>query len=147
MTVGVDPKMLLDGLALALDTIDRAVPGPAGRSEAPGADQRQQEPIEAVIELLEVIQDLLGESRRDDARLTLKRSKERPGALARYGVKAVSYEPSEAAGEESAILDWFDSEPSLDPNAKDWKTLKPALVKDDRVLLRGRVVTPAGEDG
>ena len=146
VTVDVDANMLLDGLASALDVIDRAVPAVTGPADGRGEPGRS-DPIEGVPDLLEVIQNLLAESFRDDAQLTLRRSRELPGVLAQYGVRIETYELPESGDPELEPSDWFDFEPSLDPKLADYKTLKPALVKGGRVLQRGRVVTPADTIG
>ena len=98
--------------------------------------------VETTPEFLEVIQNLLAESIRDDAQLTLKRSKELPAALEGLGIQVACYQPAETAGADTDAMKWFDAEPSLDPTATECRTLKPALVRDGRPLLRGRVVMP-----
>jgi hypothetical protein len=144
VTVQVDPKTFLDRLEMALDVIDRAVPPAAGTGAVTGAPGGGKDAIERIPELLEVVQDLLAESRRNDATLTLKRCDQLEPVLTLYGVKVQNFQPDAAEQAATAASAWFDFEPSLDPNANDYTLLKPALVKDGRALLRGRVVTPAG---
>lgn len=140
--VCVDVNRLLDQLGIALDIIDRniaTVDVPDYDSQSRAADTSS---IESFPELLLVLQDILGEALLNDARLTLKRSRELPGVLARFGVHVRSYGGEHGTPNRLEPDDLFDTEPNLNRNATETVMLKPALVRNGKVLLRGRLVTP-----
>ncbi|MCB9851209.1 MAG: hypothetical protein H6817_10960 [Phycisphaerales bacterium] len=141
--VQVDSDCVLDTVASALDVVDRAV-GDAGHGDRLNtADCTTIGGFQTTTELLSVVQDLLGEMLQGDAERVLQRSRELPRALAQCGVQTRVFEAQDAdASREDAPLDCFDLEPSLDATATDTIVLKPALLLDGKVLLRGRVVVP-----
>lgn len=125
----VDSKVLLDNLADALDSIDRAVaevevkklPGPGGIEETP--------------EILDFLQKLWGASSLENSLMVLELSKLVPQILLEQGIRAQRYQADEQR-------EHFDFEPSIDRAARDYVTITPALLKGDRLLRRGRVIEP-----
>jgi hypothetical protein len=134
--VQVDRKFLLDNLADALSTIDRAV----AQSEA-------QKPlasggIEDMPEMLDFLQKLWGASFLGNPIVALEISKMVPQILIEQGIRVQNYQPQEAQNQR----EYFEFEPSIDPEIKDYVTLTPALLKGDRLLRPGRVIEPAAAE-
>jgi hypothetical protein len=130
--VQVDSKFLLDNLADALNTIDRAV-----------ALAEIQKPlnasgIEEMPEMLDFLQKLWGASFLGNPQMALEISKLVPQILMEQGIRVQNYRP----GDERSPREYFDFEPSIDGLTKDYITLTPALLKSDRLLRRGRVIEP-----
>lgn len=130
----VDSKVLLDNLADALNTIDLAV----GRvkEENKYEDDRG---IEELPELLNFIQRLMGASKLNKPEMTIALTKLLPQILMEQGILAQIYRPDDPDSDR----EYFDFEPSIDPDTKDYVTITPALLKGDRLLRRGRVIEPA----
>jgi hypothetical protein len=80
--VRVDSKALLDHLADALGIIDRAVAEATGREQPNSPAQ-----LEDLSELLDFLQDLLGDSILEEAQSTLKRTKTLPHILMTQGIE------------------------------------------------------------
>lgn len=133
--VQVDSKVLLDNLADALSTIDLAVAS-AEEVKKPIADANG---IEELPELLNLLQRLMGASVLDKPQMALQLTKLLPQILMEQGIQAQMYRPNE----EQSYREYFDFEPSIDPTAKDYVTITPALFKGNRLLRRGRVIEPA----
>ena len=122
---------LLDNLANALESIDRAVnqvevnklPGPSGIEEMP--------------EVLDFLQRLWGASSLGNPLMMLELTKLLPQILLEQGIQTQSYQPHE-----EHCRGYFDFEPNIDRSAKDYVTITPALLKGDRLLRRGRVIEP-----
>ncbi|MBW4575178.1 MAG: hypothetical protein KME08_07830 [Aphanothece sp. CMT-3BRIN-NPC111] len=132
--VQVDSKLLMDNLASALDTIDVAV----------AAAEDVKKPlngtgIEELPELLNIVQRLMGASFLEKPQMALQLTKLLPQILMEQGIQAQIYQPDNAP----SYREYFDFEPSIDPSAKDYVTITPALLKGDRLLRRGRVIEPA----
>jgi hypothetical protein len=133
----VDAVGLLDYLAQALETIDRAV-------LEFGLVSKPPEPtLENHPRTLELLQNLLGESQDYTAQLPsiiATRIEEIPGVLRQEGMQAVFYRPE--MGTSDAARAWFEFEPSLDPQRMEYATLVPAILKGDRLVVIGRVIEP-----
>jgi hypothetical protein len=129
----VDSKVLLDNLADALNTIDLAV---AIKEENKNEDDRG---IQELPELLNFIQRLIGASKLDKPEMTIALTKLLPQILMEQGIFAHIYRPNDPDSDRQ----YFDFEPSIDPDTKDYVTITPALLKGDRLLRRGRVIEPA----
>ncbi len=132
----VDSKVLLDNLAEALNTIDLAV----GRAQDVKKPSDASE-IEELPELLNLLQRLMGASFLEKPQMALELTKLLPQMLLEQGIRAQIYRPDEAQRDR----EYFDFEPSIDPAAKDYVTIAPALLKGDRLLRRGRVIEPASK--
>ena len=130
----VDSKVLLDHLADALNTIDLAVA--RVKEENKYEDDRS---IEELPELLNFIQRLMGASKLDKPEMTIALTKLLPQILMEQGILAQIYRPNNLDSDRQ----YFDFEPSIDPETKDYVTITPALLKGDRLLRRGRVIEPA----
>ncbi|MDJ0900276.1 MAG: hypothetical protein QNJ55_15845 [Xenococcus sp. MO_188.B8] len=125
---------ILDYLQERLETIDQEV---ASVDDKP-KDITPKPKLEDHQDLLEWLQKLMGETRQEQAQLpkfTRQRIDELGMILKFHGVEAEFYQ----ASEEEDTWSKFDFEPSLNPNIKEYITIKPALIKGDRVLLRGLV--------
>ncbi|MBD2439715.1 hypothetical protein [Nostoc sp. FACHB-110] len=130
----VDSKILLDNLADALHTIDLAV-----ARFAEGNQAEDDRTIEELPELLNFLQRLMGASYLDQPQMAIALAKMLPQILMSQGIQAQIYQPQAAlSGRE-----YFDFEPSIDPDTQDYVTITPALIKGDRLLRRGRVIEPA----
>ncbi|MBD0264177.1 MAG: hypothetical protein ICV78_16040 [Tolypothrix sp. Co-bin9] len=130
----VDSKVLLDNLADALNTIDLAVA--RVKEENKNEDDRS---IEELPELLNFIQRLMGASKLNKPEMTIALTKLLPQILMEQGILADIYRPDDP----HSNREYFDFEPSIDPDSTDYVTITPALLKGDRLLRRGRVIEPA----
>jgi hypothetical protein len=88
-------------------------------------------------DVLELLQGLAEAAQRDHAELALARSNDVRGILQARGLSLVNY-PAQGGGQDI----WFEFEPSLDPNSHEFRTLRPAVVRGDTLLLKGRAVEP-----
>lgn len=131
--VRVDSKVLLDNIADALNTIDRAV---AQAEAVKNLDSNSE--IEEMPELLNFLQTLMGVSSLENPDMTLELTKLLPQILLEQGIRVQSYR----ANDEHSSRGYFDFEPPID-DAKNYVTLAPALLKGEQVLRRGRVIEPA----
>lgn len=133
--VRVDSRVLLDHLADALSTIDIAVARvEEGKKPLVGSSGIEEQP-----ELLALMQRLMGASFLEKPQMALELTKLLPQILMEQGISAQIYRPED----EPIGHEYFDFEPSIDPAAKDYVTITPALFKGDRLLRRGRVIEPA----
>ncbi len=136
----IDINALLSNLQKAFEAIDRAV-------DAYDTEEKPQKPgLEDYPDLLEFLQDLMEDALDEKAELpttTRKRIGQVPMILRHYGIDAQVYQPGEEQTSEIDPWSKFDFEPSLDPEIRDYVTLKPAFVKGGQVLKRGRVIEPA----
>ena len=135
LNAGVDSKILLDNLADALNTIDRAVVQADEVKKPLGSNSG----IEEMPELLDFLQMLIGTSALENPDMTLELTKLIPQILMEQGIRAQIYRPND----EHSGRSYFDFEPPIDQSAEDYVTLTPALLKGDRLLRRGRVIEPA----
>lgn len=131
--VRVDSRVLLDNLADALQTIDEAVDRVKDMNKAIDASG-----IEELPELLNLIQRLMGASFLNKPQMAIEVAKLLPQVLREQGIRAEIYQPDLRDSNRS----YFDFEPSIDRSAKEILTVAPALVKGDRVILKGRVIEP-----
>jgi hypothetical protein len=99
--------------------------------------------LDKLTDVLEVLQDLMGEELDDQNQipaLVSKQLKRIPSVLRHYGMEARVYQPKgEPSGQDWAM---FEFEPSLEPDSPEYVTMKPAFVKGDEVILQGRVIEP-----
>jgi len=135
LTVRVNSKVLLDNIADALNTIDRAV----AQAEEVKKPLDSTSGIEEMPELLNFLQTLMGVSSFENPEMTLELTKLLPQILMEQGIQVQSYRPHD----EHSSRGYFDFEPPIDQSAKDYVTLAPALLKGEHVLRRGRVIEPA----
>ncbi len=133
LSVKVDSKALLDNLAEALNTIDLAV-AQVEEVNKPLASSG----LEELTEILDILQRLMGASFLENPLITLELAKVIPQILLKQGIRVQSYRPND----EQSSREYFDFEPSIDPSAKDYVTLTPALLKGESLLRRGRVIEP-----
>ncbi len=130
----VDSRVFLDHLADALNTIDLAV----ARVEEWNKHEGDLA-IEELPELLNFLQRLMGASKLDKPQMAHELAKLLPQILMSQGINAQIYQLNDPRSDR----EYFDFEPSIDPDTKDHVTLAPALLKGDRLLRRGRVIEPA----
>ena len=132
-------SLILSNLSQGFKEIDLAV--------ARCLEDRKKQPdkpsLDKLTDVLEVLQDLMGEELDDQNQiptLVSKQLKRIPSVLRHYGMEARVYQPK---GEPSS-QDWamFEFEPSLEPDLQEYVTMKPAFVKGDEVILQGRVIEP-----
>ncbi len=133
----IDSKVLLDNLADALAIIDNAV----ARLEE-GNKPVSNNGIEQLPELLNLVQRLWGASLLEKPQMALDLSKLLPQILITQGIRAQVYQQNETQSDRQ----FFEFEPNIDPDAKDYVTVTPALFKGERLLRRGRVIEPASSD-
>ena len=129
----VDSKVFLDHLGDALNTIDLAV----ARVEESNKHEGDLA-IEELPELLNFLQRLMGASKLDKPQMAHELAKLLPQILMSQGINAQIYRQNDPHSDR----EYFDFEPSIDPDNKDHVTLTPALLKGDRLLRRGRVIEP-----
>ncbi|MEH2403282.1 hypothetical protein [Nostoc sp.] len=129
----VDSKVFLDHLGDALNTIDLAV----ARVEESNKHEGDLA-IEELPELLNFLQRLMGASKLDKPQMAHELAKLLPQILMSQGINAQIYRQNDPHSDR----EYFDFEPSIDPDTKDHVTLTPALLKGDRLLRRGRVIEP-----
>ncbi|MEH1866284.1 MAG: hypothetical protein V7K69_14950 [Nostoc sp.] len=130
----VDSKVFLDHLGDALNTIDLAV----ARVEEWNKHEGDLA-IEELPELLNFLQRLMGASKLDKPQMAYELAKLLPQILMSQGINAEIYRPNDPNSDRN----YFDFEPSIDPDTKEHVTLTPALLKGDRLIRRGRVIEPA----
>lgn len=133
--IRIDVDRLLASLSRACDAFDRAM------ADLDHALQQQpaktSAPISEAQDVLELLQGLAEAASRDHAELALARSNDVRGILQARGLTLVDY-PAAGGGHD----DWFEFEPSLDANSREYRTLRPALTRGDTLLLKGRAVEP-----
>lgn len=129
--IRVDSKVFLDCLGDALNTIDLAV----ARVEESNKHEGDLA-IEELPELLNFLQRLMGASKLDKPQMAYELAKLLPQILMSQGINAQIYRSN-------SDREYFDFEPSIDPDTKEHVTLTPALLKGDRLIRRGRVIEPA----
>lgn len=131
--IQIDSNILLNNLADALDTIDRAV-----ASAKPANKTLDSSAIEELPELLNIVQRLMGASFLEKPQMALELTKILPQILMEQGIQIQMYRPDDEASQR----EYFDFEPSIDRLTKDYITITPALLKGDSLLRRGRVIEP-----
>lgn len=90
--------------------------------------------LESDSEMLDLLLDLLEARDSQDAEYALKQIKSIPYHLSRYGIKVETF-----SGENENL---FEFQPSLNPSSQTRRTLRPALLKNQRLLKRGLVEEP-----
>jgi len=133
LTLRIDSQVLLDNIADALNTIDLAVSQAQNGKKTVEANAIEEQP-----ELLNLLQRLIGASFLEKPQMALELTKLIPQILVEQGIEAKLYQPDDV----KSHREYFDFEPSINPNAKEYITIAPALVKGDRLLRRGRVIEP-----
>ncbi|MEQ9482042.1 hypothetical protein [Coleofasciculus sp. F4-SAH-05] len=133
LTLRIDSQVLLDNIAEALNTIDLAVAQAQDGKKTVEANAIEEQP-----ELLNLLQRLIGASFLEKPQMALELTKLIPQILIEQGIEAKLYQPDDV----KSHREYFDFEPSINPNANEYITIAPALVKGDRLLRRGRVIEP-----
>lgn len=133
-SIRVDSKVLLDNIADALSTIDRAI----AQAEAGKATLNHNSGIEEMPELVNFLQRLIGASSLKNPEMTIELAKLLPQILIEQGISVQSYQPNHEHSRS-----YFDFEPPIDESAQEYVTITPALLRGDRLLRRGRVIEPA----
>jgi hypothetical protein len=131
--VEVELSDFLRGLADTLITADKLL-NEAAALLAPAKNPNDGEGLETYPEILTFFQDLLEARDTGDSAYALKKAKTVPAILEQHGVSIQHF-----TGENPQ---WFDFLPSLDPEQDGARTVSPALLKEDRLLARGRVTEP-----
>jgi hypothetical protein len=130
----IDSPILLDNLADALNTIDLVV-----ALFAESHKDEDERNMEELPELLNFLQRLMGASFLNKPQMIIELTKLLPQILMSQGIRAQIYQAKEPHSDRT----YFDFEPSIDLDTKDYVTITPALLKGDRLLRRGRVIEPA----
>ncbi|MEQ9669019.1 hypothetical protein [Coleofasciculus sp. G2-EDA-02] len=133
LSLRIDSQVLLDNLAEALNTIDLAVAQAQDGKKTVEANAIEEQP-----ELLNLLQRLIGASFLEKPQMALELTKLIPQILIEQGIEAKLYQPDDVKSQR----EYFDFEPTINPNATEYITIAPALVKGDRLLRRGRVIEP-----
>jgi hypothetical protein len=135
----IDVDLFLSYFNQALGSIDDAV-------ESDGNKQKKltsKNTLEEYSYVLQLLQDLIGESldvQTEISPLMRKQIERISTILKSYDIEVRLYQPN--TEESKNAFPFFELEPSLNPNLQEYVTLKPAFVKGDQVLLRGRVIEP-----
>lgn len=93
--------------------------------------------LEKQTQILKLFQDLFEARAFHDGEWALKKISRIQAILWEQGITVKEFDPSDAA-----VISLFDVEPGPDPSCSRHVTLRPAFIKKDRVLLRGRVAAP-----
>jgi hypothetical protein len=137
LRINIDP--ILSNLHQGFKEIDEAVASCLEDRKKP----LDRPSFDKLTDVLEVLQDLMGEELDDQNEIPIlvsKQLKRIPSVLRHYGMEVRVYK---SKGEPSS-QDWamFEFEPSLEPNLQQYVTMKPAFIKGDEVILQGRVIEP-----
>lgn len=119
----------LNCIADALSYADKALDEQTSRKEGGFLDKETQ--------ILKLFQDLFEAKAFHDGDWALKKISHIQAILWEQGIAVKEFDPMDAA---DAIS--FDVEPSPDPSITRHMTIRPAFIKENRVLLRGRVAAP-----
>jgi hypothetical protein len=133
LPIRVDTTALLDNLAQALNTVDIAVASVEEANKPLAASG-----LEELTEILDLLQRLIGASFLDNPLMALELAKLVPQILFKQGIRVQNYQPDDA----QSLREYFEFEPSIDPTAREYVTLTPALLKGERLLRRGRAIEP-----
>lgn len=131
--VEVEVSAFLRGLADTLLTADKLL-NEASALLAPAHAASEGDGLETYPEILTLFQDLLEAKHTGDSAYALKKAKTVPAILELHGISIQSF-----TGDNPQ---WFEFLPSLDPEQDSPQTVSPALLKEDRLLTRGRVTEP-----
>lgn len=135
----VDVDVVLSYLNQVFKTIDDAVVADKNEQDKPSLKNT----LEEHSNLLQFLQDLIGETfdRKAEISPLMRKQIERISTILKsYDIEVQVYQPNTEQSNKAWPL--FELEPSLDANLQEYVTLKPAFVKGDQVLLRGRVIKP-----
>ncbi len=130
VSVKVEIADFLRGLADSLLTADKLLSEVTALQAPPSSGDG----LESYGPVLALFQDLLEARDTGDRDYALKKTKSVPAILEQYGITVQGYDGDNPQ--------WFDFLPSLDPGQQDAQTISPALIKDGRLLNRGRVTDP-----
>ena len=133
-----DFDQLLNRLQEVLETIDQTI---EAQSKPVEEEKSSQPSLDEFKDILAFFQDQLGELNvdEDDFDTSVRRRiSQVSNILRKYGVEVK--EPEASYGDEGQIYALFDPEPSLDPDAEPRALIRPALIKEDKILFRGAVV-------
>lgn len=131
VSVQIDISIFLTKFADTLLTVDKVLAETLVLKATPTVTGKGLEDYHSVIELL---QDLLEAKNAADSTFALKKAKTIPAILEQYGLTMELFN-----GENHHFFEFL---PHLDSNATDYQTLSPALVKNKRLICRGRVLEP-----
>jgi len=93
--------------------------------------------LEKETQILKLFQDLFEAKAFQDGEWALKRIPHILAILWEQGIVVKEFDPVDPAD-----LSLFDVEPGADPSISRYLTIRPAFIKNNRVLLRGRVAEP-----
>ena len=119
----------LNCIADALSYVDKALNEQASEQEGGFLEKQTQ--------ILTLFQDLLEASAFQDGGWALKKIPRIQAILWEQGIAVKEFDPMDPAD-----ISFFDVEPGADPSIRSHVTLRPAFIKNSRVLLRGRVAEP-----
>lgn len=123
----VDPDAYISHLRQLLIAADKLLPLLDSKNLEPAGNLIEQDKY-----LLELFQGMVEAADNQDRELAMLNSKRVAGLLSKYNFRLVYYD-----GQNSDLFEFF-------PNLKgeEVETVYPALVKDDKIISTGRVVTP-----
>ncbi len=101
------------------------------------SQQKEVTFLEKEIEILKIFQDFFEAKYFNDPEWALKKVSSIHAILQNQGIMVKKFDPKSASDRNH-----FDFEPAVDPSIKDYVTISPALIKDERTLLRGKVAEP-----
>jgi hypothetical protein len=119
----------LNCIADALSYIDKAL------NEQP--PEKEGDFLEKETQILKLFQDLFEAKAFHDGEWALKKIPRIQAILLERGIVVKEFDPEDAADSLA-----FDVEPGADPSISRHVTIRPAFIKSNRVLLRGRVAEP-----
>lgn len=123
----VDPDVYISHVRQLLIAADKLLPLLNSKNLEPSGNLIEQDKS-----LLELFQGMVEAADNQDRELAMLNSKRVAGLLSKYNFKLIYYD-----GQNNDLFDFF-------PNLKneEIETVYPALVKDDKIISMGRVVTP-----
>lgn len=119
----------MDCIADALIYVDKMLAEPALEKENGFLEKEPQ--------ILKLFQDLYEAKTFQDGEWALKKVNHIHAVLWEQGIVVKEFDPKDAADTAA-----FDIEPGCDPSITSYLTIRPAFLKNDRVLLAGRVAAP-----
>jgi hypothetical protein len=119
----------LNCIADALSYVDKAMDETASKKESGFLEKETQ--------VLKLFQDLFEAKAFDDGEWALKKILNIQAILWKQEIAVKEFDPGDPAD-----ISIFDVEPGADPSIDRHVTIRPAFIKNNRVLLRGRVAAP-----
>lgn len=135
-----DQEGLINEIVAYLEQICTIIDQVIAQSEKAPETKPAQPTIVDHPEVMSLFQSILGESiqAKDPNDPSVATAKEVSAILRKYKVRVEVFQNDK----ESENADWFDFEPNLNDDQDGYITLEPALLQENKVVCRGRVIEP-----